>query len=131
MKKPRRTSLVPYVTEVLEKNGHLCSIFVSNELFADTELLECFRSLNVVDSMTSLQSCGLIDVLSRCSTGVRQQMVSSPRDRSRQCRFTGSDSVINRPKLPNFINSHATENLYIEYLLHKSKHIKIKIMHMC
>ena len=38
--------------------------------------------------------------------GVRQQMVSSARDRSRQCRYTRSDSAINRPKLPNFINSH-------------------------
>ena len=35
-----------------------------------------------------------------------------------QCRYTGSDSVMNRPKLPFLIGSHGTWNFHIKYLLH-------------
>ena len=54
--------------------------------------------------------------------GVRQQMVSSVQDGSRQCRYTGSDSVINRPDLPTPL-VNMLHKIYIEQL-YTGKRIK-------
>ena len=59
---------------------------------------------------------------------LKVKLVSSARDRSRQCRYTGSVSVVNRLKQP-FLLVHITHKIFIAKIgTHKSKITERRIL---